>query len=153
MKRKKRVVATSGGFDPIHIGHIKLLREAKKLGDKLVVLLNTDDWLKKKKGLVFMPYNERKEIIESIKYVDEVVPVIDENGTVAETLAQLKPDIFAKGGDRRAENMPKKELETCQKLRIKIVYNVGGKKIQSSSWLIDILKGSKGRASGKTKKV
>lgn len=131
------VVAVSGGFDPIHVGHIRQFREAKKMGDKLVVILNTDEWLMRKKGYVFMPFDERKEILESIKYVDEVVRCIDKDDTVARTLEQLEPSVFAKGGDRTPESMPKAEIEICQRLGIEIVYGVGGKKIQSSSWLID----------------
>jgi len=131
------IIAVSGYFDPIHVGHIRYIKEAKKLGDKLIVILNTDESTMKKKGYVFMPYNERKEILESIKWVDMVVPCIDTDGTVAKTLAKLKPDIFAKGGDRKPENMPKNEVETCEQLGIKIVYRVGGGKIQSSSWLTE----------------
>ena len=131
------VVATSGGFDPVHVGHIRLFREAKALGDKLVVILNTDDFLLKKKGYIFMKYHERKEILESFKYVDGVIPCIDTDQSVAKTLEQLRPSIFAKGGDRTKNSMPKNEIDICKKLGIKIVYNIGGSKIQSSSWLIN----------------
>jgi glycerol-3-phosphate cytidylyltransferase len=136
-RQKSKVVLVCGGFDPIHVGHIRQFKEAKRLGDKLVVVLNTDAWLMRKKEYVFMPFQERKEILESIKYVDEVVPCIDKDDTVAKTLEHLKPSIFAKGGDRTPENMPRAEIETCDRLGIKIVYGVGGNKIQSSSWLID----------------
>lgn len=135
-KNGKIIVAVSGGFDPIHVGHIRYLRDAKSLGDELVVILNSDRFLKKKKGYVFMPYKERKEILESIKYVDRVIPCIDNDQTVAKTLEQLRPNIFAKGGDRTIESLPKREIETCKKLGIKLVLGVGGKKVQSSSWLI-----------------
>lgn len=133
-RKKEIVVTTSGGFDPVHIGHIRLFREAKALGDKLVVILNTDDFLLKKKGYVFMPFDERKEILESIKYVDEVVPCIDTDQTVSKTLEKLRPDIFAKGGDRKESNTP--ELPLCKELNIRVVFNVGGGKVQSSSWLL-----------------
>jgi cytidyltransferase-like protein len=135
--KNKVVVAVCGGFDPIHVGHIRHFREAEKLGDILVVMLNDDDWLMKKKGYVFMPFEERKEIVESIRYVDEVIPVIDTNGSVAKTLEQLKPDVFAKGGDRKIDNIPKSEIDVCRSLGIKMVFGVGGGKVQSSSWLID----------------
>jgi len=135
--KNKVVVAVCGGFDPIHVGHIKHFRDAKKLGDILVVMLNTDDWLTKKKGYIFMSFEERKEIIESIRYVDKVTPVIDTDGSVAKTLRKLKPDIFAKGGDRTMDNIPESEINVCERLGIKIVFGVGGGKIQSSSWLID----------------
>jgi len=141
--RGKVVVAVCGGFDPIHVGHIRHFRDAKKLGDILVVMLNTDDWLVKKKGYIFMPFKERKEIIESIRYVDKVIPVIDTGGSVAKTLEQLKPNIFAKGGDRTIENIPKSEIDACERSRIKIVFGVGGGKVQSSSWLTDKMRRAK----------
>lgn len=132
--KKEIMVATSGGFDPLHIGHIRLFREAKTLGDKLVVILNSDDFLLKKKGYVFMPFDERKEILESIKYVDEVVPCIDTDQAVSKTLEKLRPDVFAKGGDRNESNTP--ELTLCGELNIRVMFNVGGGKVQSSSWLV-----------------
>src|SRR3989344_1526904 len=111
MERKKQVVvAVSGGFDPIHIGHIRLIQDAKKLGDKLVVILNNDNWLKKKKGHIFMHQNERKEIIEAIKGVDEVIltghKTDPDDMSVSKELAKIKPDVFANGGDRTATNIP-----------------------------------------------
>ena len=145
--KNKVVVAVCGGFDPIHVGHIKHFRDAKKLGDILVVMLNTDDWLIKKKGYIFMKFEERKEIIESIRYVDKVTPVIDTDGSVAKTLKKLKPDIFAKGGDRTMDNIPESEINVCERLGIKIVFGVGGGKVQSSSWLIDKMKRGEKRKS------
>lgn len=132
--KKEIIVATSGGFDPLHVGHVRLFKEAKTLGDKLVVILNSDDFLLKKKGYIFMPFNERKEILESTRYIDEVVPSIDIDNTVCKTLEKLRPDIFAKGGDRNEFNIP--ELGICKELNIQVVFNVGGGKIQSSSWLV-----------------
>ena len=134
MINKEIVVAVSGGFDPVHIGHIRYLKEAKKLGDKLLVILNTDDFLIRKKGKPFMVFAERKEILEAIRWVDEVVPSVDNDQTVCQSLRQYKPDIFAKGGDRTISNIPEKD--TCTELGIKMVFGVGGTKIQSSSWLI-----------------
>jgi glycerol-3-phosphate cytidylyltransferase len=145
--RSEVIVAVCGGFDPIHVGHIKHFREAKKLGDILVVMLNTDDWLIKKKGYIFMSFEERKEIIESIRYVDKVTPVIDTDGAVAKTLKKLKPDIFAKGGDRTIDNIPESEINVCERLGIKIVFGVGGGKVQSSSWLIDKMRRGEKRKS------
>lgn len=127
------IVATSGGFDPLHCGHIRCFKEAKKLGE-LIVILNSDNFLKKKKGQCFMPYRERKELLESIRYVDKVVPCIDKDQTVCQTLALLHPDIFVKGGDRTITNIP--EREVCERLGIKMIFGVGGNKIQSSSWLL-----------------
>jgi len=139
--RKKVVVAVSGGFDPIHIGHVRYLTEAKKLGTELVVILNNDNWLKKKKGFVFMPEKERMEVLMGIKAVDRVVLSLhkknDPDRSVSKDLARLKPDIFANGGDRRDESdIP--EAATCKKHGIKMVFGTGvGGKVQSSSWLTE----------------
>ena len=133
----KKVVVTSGGFDPIHIGHIRLFNEAKKLGDELVVILNSDNFLMNKKGYVFMSYAQRREIIENFRSVNRIVKCIDKDQTVAKTLELIKPDIFAKGGDRNIDNIPVGEREICKKLNIKVVSLVGGEKVQSSSQLIE----------------
>ena len=135
-KKKTVVVAVSGGFDPVHIGHVRNFKEAKALGDKLVVILNNDNWLKLKKGYVFMPENERKEILKSIKYVDEVVLSFHKENTddisICKEIESIRPDIFAKGGDRVLGNIP--EVSVCQSIGCKMVFNVGeGGKVQSSS--------------------
>lgn len=142
MKNTKNdgLVAVSGGFDPIHIGHVRMFKEAKKLGKKLVVILNNDNWLMDKKGFVFMDQGERKEILLETGLVDKVVITRhtkdDPDRSVNRELATLKPAIFANGGDRGRENTP--EMELCNKLGIKLVFNVGkGGKVQSSSWLTD----------------
>ena len=137
---KKIIVAVSGGFDPLHIGHLRLFEEAKKLGDELVVILNNDNWLKKKKGYVFMSQNERKEIIKSLIWVDKVIisrhPKDPKDMSVNRELKILKPHIFANGGDRKEDNVP--EVEVCRKINCQMVFNVGrGGKIQSSSWLLE----------------
>lgn len=137
--KKPIIVAVSGGFDPVHIGHIRMFKEARRLGDKLIVILNNDNWLEKKKGIVFMPERERKEILKSIRWVDKVVltshPPNPDDMSVCAELAKLKPDIFANGGDRKLGNIP--EADTCRELNIKMVFNVGrGGKVQSSSWLL-----------------
>ena len=133
------VVAVSGGMDPIHIGHIRLIQEARKFGDKLVVILNNDNWLKKKKGHIFMHQNERKEIIEAIKGVDKVVLTghepNPEDMSVSRELMKIKPDIFANGGDKTPTNIL--EAPVCKKIGCEMVFSVGqGGKIQSSSWLL-----------------
>lgn len=134
------VVAVSGGIDPIHIGHVRLLNEASKLGDKLIVFLNNDNWLTKKKGFVFMPQHERKELIEHFPFVDKVIltshTVDAKDMSVCNELAKYKPNIFANGGDRFKDNIP--EVDICKKIGCEIVFNVGkGGKVQSSSWLLD----------------
>tara|TARA_Y100000310_G_C20652882_1_gene800413 strand:- start:713 stop:1135 length:423 start_codon:yes stop_codon:yes gene_type:complete len=131
--KKKKIIAASGGFDPLHAGHIEYLELAKKLGDRLVVILNKDDFLIKKKGFVFMPFEERIKIIKALKCVDDVVGCIDKDNTVCKSLEKLKPDIFAKGGDRTKDEIPEKGI--CDKLGIKIVDRLG-EKIQSSSDLV-----------------
>jgi cytidyltransferase-like protein len=132
MKQEKVIVAVSGAFDPIHVGHIRYIREAAKLGNKLVVILNNDNFLLRKKGFVFMPFEERKEILGSVKGVDEVIASIDEDQTVSKTLRMVKPGIFAKGGDRTGpENIP--EAEVCREIRCRLVTNVGGVKVHSDS--------------------
>lgn len=141
-QRKPIVVAISGGFDPIHIGHVRYMQEAKKLGDVLVLILNNDYWLKLKKGHAFMPQDERKEVLESIACVDRVILSSHTDGTddysVCEDLRALRPDIFANGGDRKPDNDPVPEVAVCEELGIHMVYNVGKSgKVQSSSWLIE----------------
>jgi D-beta-D-heptose 7-phosphate kinase/D-beta-D-heptose 1-phosphate adenosyltransferase len=137
--QNEKVIVVSGGFDPLHYGHVRYFKEARKLGDKLIVILNTDNFLRLKKGYVFMRFNERKEIIESIKYVDKIVKCIDKDNTVCETLKMLKkkyPNLtFSKGGDKNISNIP--EAQTCDNCGIRMVFDVGGGKIQSSSWLIN----------------
>ncbi len=136
----KKIVIVSGGFDPIHIGNIRYFKEAKALGNYLVVFLNSNDFLVKKKEYIFMPFEERKEIIESIKYVDYVISCLDQDNSVCKTLEKFREEfkdwhlIFANGGDRNANNNTEKEI--CNELNIEMVYNVGGEKIQSSSELV-----------------
>lgn len=131
--KKRKKVVISGGFDPIHIGHMRLIQEASKLG-ALTVILNTDKFLKTKKGFVFMSLKERMEILRGIKGVSFVIPSIDKDMTVRKTLKIVKPDIFANGGDRTTElSIP--EAKVCKKIGCKMMFNIGGGKIQSSSWL------------------
>ena len=130
-------IVASGYFDPIHIGHIEYLKLAKQLGGTLIVIVNNDKQAKMKKGFSFMDEKERLEIVKNIKHVDDVFLSIDEDSTVCKSLEKLKPDIFAKGGDRNSSNIP--ELEICNKYNIKIVDGLGNK-IQSSSDLISGVK-------------
>ena len=132
-------VVISGGFDPIHIGHLRMIQEASKLGNKLIVIANSDRFLVDKKGYAFMPIEERIEILEGFQGVDKAVESIDEDMTVCKTIEWLaqEEDIacFANGGDRKNQSdIP--ESVVCEKYNIEMEFNVGGGKIQSSSSLV-----------------
>ena len=132
MEKEETIVAVSGYFDPIHVGHLELIQKAKTLGDKLVVIVNNTKQAHLKKGFEFMPFEERLKIVKALQDVDEVVASIDEDKTQCKTLAMLKPHIFANGGDRHQGEIP--ESETCRQHGIKMIDGLGGK-IQSSSEL------------------
>lgn len=133
----KKVVAVSGGFDPMHIGHIEMLEQARMLGDELVVIVNNDHWLCAKKGYAFMPEAERVRLLERYPFVDRVVLTDhtpnDPDRSVSRTLEMVRPDIFANGGDRGETNTP--EADVAERLGIMMVYGIGGGKVQSSSWM------------------
>ncbi|MBI3074684.1 MAG: adenylyltransferase/cytidyltransferase family protein [Parcubacteria group bacterium] len=138
-RKKTIIIAVSGGFDPVHVGHVRMFQEAKKLGGKLVVILNNDNWLRKKKGYVFMPQNERKELLEAIQCVDKVIltrhKADPDDMSVCTELEYVKPDIFANGGDRKLDNIP--EVAVCNKISCKMIFSIGkGGKVQSSSLLL-----------------
>lgn len=125
----------SGGFDPVHVGHIQMIQEAARWGN-VVVVINSDDWLIRKKGYVFMPWEERAKIIGNIKGVTMVCNVNDSDGTVCNALRRHRPYAFANGGDRKKHNTP--EMDVCEELGIKMLWGVGGTdKPQSSSWLVN----------------
>ena len=128
-------IMVSGGFDPVHVGHIRMIKAAAQWGE-VFVIINSDDWLVRKKGYVFMPWKERAEIISAIRGVSVVCEVDDSDGTVCKALQSHKPDAFANGGDRKKNNTP--EMSVCDELGIQMLWGVGGKdKPQSSSWLIN----------------
>ena len=134
----KPVIAVSGGFDPVHIGHVRMIRDASRYGDVLVII-NSDEWLMKKKGYVFMPWQERAEIMGNIKGVTIVTSVDDSDGTVCEALVRCKPAAFANGGDRKEKNTP--EMDLCEHIGIEMMWAIGGNsKPQSSSWLVNNIK-------------
>ena len=118
-----RTVAISGYFDPIHVGHLEYIIEAKKLGDKLVVIVNNNHQCVLKKGKPFMDENDRVRIVSSIKYVDEVFLSIDKDKTVCKSLEKIKPAIFANGGDRKNYEIP--ESVICNKNNIEIIDGLG----------------------------
>ena len=129
------VVAVSGYFDPIHVGHIEYLKLAKQLGDKLVVIVNNDFQARIKKGKSFMSERDRVEIVASLKCVDEVFLSIDRDLSVCKSLEFIQPNIFANGGDRKLDEIP--ETRIMKKYGIKIVDGLGIK-IRSSSELTGI---------------
>ena len=146
-KDAERWVMVSGGFDPIHIGHVRMFEAARKLGSKLVVVMNNDNWIRSKKGFVFMPEKERAEIISEFPHVDKVVLTAhkpnDPDRSVVRELKKLKPDVFANGGDRDTKDAKNKnsslnpEQEYCMEAGIEMAFGVGrGGKVQSSSWMI-----------------
>tara|TARA_B100001175_G_scaffold202242_1_gene171727 strand:+ start:1700 stop:2104 length:405 start_codon:yes stop_codon:yes gene_type:complete len=125
-----KIVAISGYFDPLHVGHLEYIKLAKKFGDKLVVIVNNDYQSKLKKGKSFMSESDRLEIVKSIIWVDDAIISIDKDGTVCKSIEFIKPDIFANGGDRKNKEIP--ESKICNNLGIKIIDGLG-KKIRSSS--------------------
>jgi cytidyltransferase-like protein len=135
-----KLIVVSGGFDPIHSGHIAYFKSAKSHGDKLIVALNSDAWLEKKKGKFFMPFHERKAIVEAIKYVDEVISFEDDDkGSCINALEEIKrlhpnDDIyFANGGDRDKKNIPEMSV-----FDVNFIFCVGGNdKKNSSSWILN----------------
>tara|TARA_R110000824_G_scaffold237944_3_gene426718 strand:+ start:931 stop:1446 length:516 start_codon:yes stop_codon:yes gene_type:complete len=129
-----KTVCVSGGFDPVHIGHLRMLQEAATFG-KVIAIVNSDDWLMRKKGYIFMPFEERCEILLGFIAVTETVAVNDADGTVCEALQRVKPTYFANGGDRKVDNTP--EMKLCEELDIELLWNTGGGKIQSSSDLVN----------------
>jgi cytidyltransferase-like protein len=130
----KKTICVSGGFDPVHVGHLRMMEEASEHGE-VIAIVNSDEWLMRKKGYIFMPFEERCEIIEGFGCVTSTSHVDDADNTVCEALKRLKPAYFANGGDRKTDNTP--EMEVCDALDIKLLWNVGGGKIQSSSTLVN----------------
>ena len=140
-----RVVIVTGGFDPLHRGHIAYFRAALELGDVLIVGLNSDDWLERKKGVYFMEAEDRRAVIEALCVVDLVIEFDDEDGTAIDmirwALDKYPNDtiVFANGGDRTLDNIPEMVVESD---RLEFVFGVGGedKKNSSSSILEDYIK-------------
>jgi len=133
-KKKPFVVAVSGYFNPLHVGHLEMIERAKKLGDKLVAIVNNDYQVGVKGSVPFMNQADRLKIVGALRAVDQVFLSIDRDATVCRSIAKVHPDIFANGGDRKVlGNVP--ELEVCRKLKIKMVDGLG-KKIRASSDMI-----------------
>jgi cytidyltransferase-like protein len=130
MNIKITKVAASGYFDPLHVGHIEYLEGAKKLGDKLVVIVNNDEQARLKKGKPFMAQEDRLKIVKSLRCVDEAFISIDTDLSVCKSLRLCVPHIFANGGDRKQEEIP--EAKICRELDIEMSDGLG-LKIRSSS--------------------
>lgn len=140
-----RIVLATGGFDPLHSGHIAYFKAARALGDMLIVGLNSDEWLIRKKGRAFMPWNERLCIINNLAMVDEVYTFDDEDGSARHFIQQVRAHyldaelVFANGGDRTKENIPEM-IESG----VEFVFAVGGEnKLNSSSWILEEWKAPK----------
>mgnify|MGYP006088531237 FL=1 len=136
----KNIIILSGGFDPIHKGHIRMFKEAYKLG-KVIVGLNSNKWLERKKNNFFMSYEERKEILDAIKYIDITEVFNDDDDTACDLIQKIHSKysseynvFFGNGGDRTNKTTP--ELEFCNKNSIEMIWGLGGGKIQSSSDLL-----------------
>jgi len=134
LKKKPIIVTVSGYFNPLHVGHLEMIELAKRLGDRLVVIVNNDLQVKLKGSVPFMSLADRVKIVSALRDVDEVFVSIDKDKTVCRSLVKIKPDIFANGGDRKNINdVP--EYDVCQKHKIKMVDGLGGK-IRASSEMI-----------------
>src|SRR3989344_5097992 len=129
MENNEKIIIACGYFDPIHVGHVEYLKKAKELGDKLIVIVNNNKQAILKKGYFFMPVKDRIKIIKALVHVDEAVISIDEDGTVCKTLEMLlkkhKNCIFAKGGDRFANEIP--EAKVCKEYNVQIIDGLGEK--------------------------
>ena len=128
-----KTIAISGGFDPVHVGHLNMIKDAAKYGS-VIVILNSDEWLVRKKGYAYMTFEERKAILEAFADVHHVVSVDDSDGTVCDALDRLRPCYFGNGGDRISNNVP--EVKFCEKYGVGLKWNLGGAKVQSSSDLV-----------------
>ena len=149
---EKRVVLVTGGFDPLHSGHLAYFREAKLLGDTLVVGINSDSWLKRKKGRSFYSWYERLQLIKNLNMVDYIVEFNDDENNSINAIKQVTrifpgaKIIFANGGDRTAENIPEMGLldDELYKDNLEFVFSVGGEnKMNSSSWILEEWKAPK----------
>ena len=145
MPKFRTCVVTSGGFDPMHVGHLRCLQESAEIARQqkvqLVVIVNGDGFLQRKKGYAFMPEAERAEINAGVAGVDAVVLWDDGTQFVTGALEILRPIVFTKGGDRdSAANVP--EFDLCEKIGCKVMFGVGGGKVQSSSELVKAIKES-----------
>tara|TARA_R100001082_G_scaffold106750_1_gene79898 strand:+ start:4988 stop:5446 length:459 start_codon:yes stop_codon:yes gene_type:complete len=135
------VVVLSGGFDPMHVGHLRMIQESAKMAQIVIVGVNSDEWLMRKKGYVFMPLEERLEMVQGIRGVAKAMEFDDNDNSACDLLHRVRslwPEFkvaFANGGDRTSDNIP--EIPVAEKLGVHLIWGVGGGKIQSSSDLVN----------------
>ena len=142
MNNINKIIILSGGFDPLHKGHIRMFKEASKIG-KVVVGLNSDNWLIRKKGKCFMTHSERTEILGAIEYIDSIVSFDDNDNTAIKLIQNIFKEysksaqiFFGNGGDRIDSTTP--EVDYCKDNNIEMLWNLGGEKVQSSSKLLNL---------------
>ena len=134
------VIVLSGGFDPMHIGHLRMIQESAKMAEIVIAGVNSDEWLMRKKGYVFMPHEERVEMVQGTRGVSKAMAFDDDDNSACDLLRRVRalwPNFkvaFANGGDRTSDNIP--EIPVAEELDVHLIWGVGGGKIQSSSDLV-----------------
>jgi len=137
---KYDVIVLSGGFDPMHVGHLRMMQEAAKMAEIVIVGVNSDDWLMRKKGYVFMSHDERREMVQGVRGVSKAMSFDDSDNSACDLLKKVRAlwttfkIAFANGGDRTSENIP--EISVAEELDIDLIWGIGGGKVQSSSELV-----------------
>jgi len=140
-EKQFEIVIVSGGFDPVHVGHIRMILAAASISEAVIIGVNSDEWLKRKKGYIFMPQEERIEVVRSIKGVRYATTFDDSDNSAKQLITKIREKYprasiaFANGGDRTKDNIP--EIEVAEKNYVKLIWNIGGRKIQSSSELVN----------------
>ena len=135
------VVVLSGGFDPMHVGHLRMIQESAKMAEIVIVGVNSDEWLMRKKGYVFMPHEERVEMVQGTRGVSKAMAFDDDDNSACDLLRRVRalwPNFkvaFANGGDRTSDNIP--EIPVAEELDVHLIWGVGGGKVQSSSDLVN----------------
>lgn len=143
------VVVLSGGFDPMHVGHLRMIQESAQMAEIVIVGVNSDEWLMRKKGYIFMPHEERVEMVQGTRGVSKAMSFDDDDNSACDLLRQVRalwPNFkvaFANGGDRTSDNIP--EIPVAEELGVHLIWGVGGGKVQSSSNLVDGLVGTSAR--------
>ena len=134
------VIVLSGGFDPMHVGHLRMIQESAKMAEIVIAGVNSDEWLMRKKGYVFMPHEERVEMVQGTRGVSKAMAFDDDDNSACDLLRRVRalwPNFkgaFANGGDRTSDNIP--EIPVAEELDVHLIWGVGGGKVQSSSDLV-----------------